>query len=39
MSLSTTVLEDPVFTIVINVAIVLFGLIGYTFLEYENFPL
>ena len=38
MSLSTTSIRRPVFTIVINLAIVLFGLIGYTFLGVREFP-
>ena len=38
MSLSTTSIRRPVMTIVINLAIVLFGLIGYTFLGVREFP-
>ncbi|WP_304196868.1 efflux RND transporter permease subunit [Flavobacterium alvei] len=38
MSLSTTSIRRPVFTIVINLAIVLFGIIGYTFLGVREFP-
>ena len=38
MSLSTTSIKRPVFTIVINLAIVLFGIIGYTFLGVREFP-
>ncbi|MBC7605488.1 MAG: efflux RND transporter permease subunit [Burkholderiales bacterium] len=38
MSLSTTSIRRPVFTIVINLAIILFGVIGYTFLGVREFP-
>jgi len=38
MSLSTTSIKRPVFTIVINLSIVLFGIIGYTFLGVREFP-
>ena len=38
MSLSTTSIRRPVMTIVINLAIVLFGIIGYTFLGVREFP-
>jgi len=38
MSLSTTSIRRPVFTIVINLAIVLFGIIGYSFLGVREFP-
>lgn len=38
MSLSTTSIRRPVFTIVINLAIILFGIIGYTFLGVREFP-
>ena len=38
MSLSTTSIRRPVMTIVINLAIVLFGLIGYSFLGVREFP-
>ena len=38
MSLSTLSIKRPVFTIVINLAIVLFGIIGYTFLGVREFP-
>ena len=38
MSLSTLSIKRPVFTIVVNVAIVLFGLIGYSFLGVREFP-
>ena len=38
MSLSTLSIKRPVFTIVINVAIVLFGIIGYNFLGVREFP-
>jgi HAE1 family hydrophobic/amphiphilic exporter-1/multidrug efflux pump len=38
MSLSTTSIRRPVFTIVINLLIVLFGIIGYTFLGVREFP-
>ncbi len=38
MSLSTLSIKRPVFTIVINLAIVLFGVIGYTFLGVREFP-
>lgn len=38
MSLSTLSIRRPVFTIVINLAIVLFGIIGYTFLGVREFP-
>ncbi|MBF7091650.1 efflux RND transporter permease subunit [Flavobacterium sp. ALJ2] len=38
MSLSTTSIRRPVLTIVLNLAIVLFGLIGYSFLGVREFP-
>jgi multidrug efflux pump len=38
MSLSTTSIKRPVFTIVINLMLILFGVIGYTFLGIREFP-
>ncbi|WP_407426641.1 efflux RND transporter permease subunit [Arcticibacter sp.] len=38
MSLSTTSIKRPVFTIVINLVLILFGIIGYTFLGIREFP-
>ena len=38
MSLSTTSIKRPVFTIVINLMLILFGVIGYTFLGVREFP-
>jgi multidrug efflux pump len=38
MSLSTLSIRRPVFTIVINLLIVLFGIIGYTYLGVREFP-
>lgn len=38
MSLSTLSIKRPIFTIVINLLIVLFGLIAYTFLGVREFP-
>jgi multidrug efflux pump len=38
MSLSTLSIKRPVLTIVMNVAIILFGFIGYTFLGVREFP-
>lgn len=38
MSLSTISIKRPVLTIVMNVAIILFGIIGYTFLGVREFP-
>jgi len=38
MSLSTTSIKRPVFTIVINLVLILFGVIGYTFLGIREFP-
>lgn len=38
MSLSTLSIKRPVFTIVINLTIVLFGIIGYTYLGVREFP-
>src|SRR6188768_2656563 len=38
MSLSTLSIRRPVFTIVINLVIVLFGIIGYTYLGVREFP-
>ena len=38
MSLSTISIKRPVLTIVINLAIILFGLIGYSFLGVREFP-
>ena len=38
MSLSTTSIRRPVLTIVLNILIVLFGIIGYTFLGVREIP-
>lgn len=38
MSLSTTSIRRPVLTIVLNLLIILFGIIGYTFLGVREFP-
>jgi len=38
MSLSTTSVKRPVLTIVINLALILFGIIGFTFLGVREFP-
>lgn len=38
MSLSTISIKRPVFTIVINLILILFGIIGYTFLGIREFP-
>ncbi len=38
MSLSTTSIRRPVLTIVMNVAIILFGIIGYLYLGVREFP-
>ncbi len=38
MSLSTTSIKRPVFTIVINLILILFGVIGYTFLGIREYP-
>ena len=38
MSLSTLSIKRPVFTIVINLTFILFGLIGYSFLGIREFP-
>ncbi|RYG06699.1 MAG: efflux RND transporter permease subunit, partial [Chitinophagaceae bacterium] len=38
MSLSTTSIKRPVFTIVINLILILFGVIGFTFLGIREFP-
>ncbi|MBF0695750.1 MAG: efflux RND transporter permease subunit [Flavobacterium sp.] len=38
MSLSTLSIKRPVLTIVMNIAIVLFGIIGYTYLGIREFP-
>lgn len=38
MSLSTLSIKRPVFTIVVNLSIILFGLIGYSFLGVREFP-
>ena len=38
MSLSTTSIKRPVFTIVINLLLILFGVIGYTFLGIREYP-
>jgi len=38
MSISTISIKRPVLTIVMNVAIILFGIIGYTFLGVREFP-
>ncbi|WP_210463920.1 efflux RND transporter permease subunit [Rufibacter roseolus] len=38
MSLSTTSIKRPVFTIVLNLLLMLFGVIGYTFLGIREYP-
>ena len=38
MSLSTLSIKRPVFTIVINLTIILFGVIGYSYLGVREFP-
>ncbi|MDB5262250.1 MAG: acriflavin resistance protein [Adhaeribacter sp.] len=38
MSLSTTSIKRPVFTIVINLMLILFGIIGFTFLGVREYP-
>lgn len=38
MSLSTTSIKRPVFTIVINLLLILFGIIGFSFLGIREFP-
>jgi multidrug efflux pump len=38
MSLSTLSIKRPVLTIVMNLAIILFGIIGYTYLGVREFP-
>ncbi|MBC3541441.1 efflux RND transporter permease subunit [Rufibacter sediminis] len=38
MSLSTTSIKRPVFTIVLNLLLMLFGVIGYTFLGVREYP-
>ncbi|RUA11818.1 MAG: AcrB/AcrD/AcrF family protein, partial [Flavobacteriia bacterium] len=38
MSLSTISIKRPVLTIVMNISIILFGIIGYTFLGVREFP-
>jgi HAE1 family hydrophobic/amphiphilic exporter-1/multidrug efflux pump len=38
MSLSTTSIKRPVLTIVLNLMLILFGIIGYTFLGIREFP-
>ncbi|MBB6610922.1 efflux RND transporter permease subunit [Pontibacter sp. Tf4] len=38
MSLSTTSIKRPVFTIVINLMLILFGFIGYSFLGVREYP-
>src|SRR6476660_4513465 len=38
MSLSTTSIKRPVLTIVMNLAIILFGVIGYSYLGVREFP-
>ncbi|NDK55053.1 efflux RND transporter permease subunit [Pontibacter fetidus] len=38
MSLSTTSIKRPVFTIVINLILILFGFIGYSFLGVREYP-
>ena len=38
MSLSTTSIKRPVLTIVVNLVLILFGVIGYTFLGVREFP-
>jgi multidrug efflux pump subunit AcrB len=38
MSLSTTSIKRPVLTIVMNLILVLFGIVGYSFLGIREFP-
>ncbi len=38
MSLSTTSIKRPVFTIVVNLALILFGIIGFSFLGIREYP-
>src|SRR5690606_3520017 len=38
MSLSTFSIKRPVFTIVVNLALILFGIIGFTYLGVREFP-
>ena len=38
MSISTTSIKRPVLTIVINLIIILFGIIGFTYLGVREFP-
>lgn len=38
MSLSTISIKRPVLTIVMNLIIILFGIIGYTYLGVREFP-
>lgn len=38
MSLSTTSIKRPVLTIVLNLMLILFGIIGYTYLGVREFP-
>ena len=38
MNLSTISIKRPVLTIVLNITIILFGIIGYTFLGVREFP-
>ncbi|MFM2283370.1 MAG: hypothetical protein RL222_874, partial [Bacteroidota bacterium] len=38
MGLPTISLQRPVFAIVMNIVIVLFGIIGYTFLGVREYP-
>ena len=38
MSLSTLSIKRPVFTIVVNLTIILFGIIGYSYLGVREFP-
>ena len=38
MSLSTTSIKRPVFTLVVNLLLILFGVIGYTFLGVREYP-
>ncbi|MGV3538605.1 MAG: efflux RND transporter permease subunit, partial [Rufibacter sp.] len=38
MSLSSTSIKRPIFTIVINLLLILFGIIGYSFLGIREFP-
>ncbi len=38
MSLSTLSIKRPVFTIVINLLIVLFGILGFSYLGVREFP-